>query len=107
MIINIKRNQDIKDLGQLKYDLILKNKSKSMIGYEWKLKGEKSDESLEDFHLFCLSIVKDLLENNVKINEDIVDHSYDIEENQIDTEATLEDLECLFKIIVKQKLKNI
>lgn len=77
------------------------------IGYNWGLKGESSDESLEDFHLFCLSIVRDLLEKNVKVNEDNKDHNYDIDEDYIDLESTSEDLAYLYSIIVNEKLKNI
>ena len=107
MIITIKRKQNEKQLEELKYTLILKNKAIVKIGYDWKIKGENSDESLEDFHIFCLSIVKDLLENNIKLNEDNDEHSYEIDEDYIDTEATLEDLEYLYNIIAHKKLKRV
>ena len=107
MVINIKRKQDEKQLEELKYNLILKKRYISTIGYNWNLNGESSDESLEDFHLFCLSIVKDLFEKNFKINEDIEDKSYDFDEDYVDAEATLEDLEYLWVIIANKKLKNL
>ena len=48
MIINIKRQQDKKKLEELKYTLILKKSHLGGIGYDWNLKGDEPDESLED-----------------------------------------------------------
>ena len=103
MIITIKRKQNEKQLEKLKYTLILKNKAIVKIVYDWKIKGENSDESLEDFHIFCLSVVKDILEK--KIDGDYI--NYEIDEDCIDTEATLEDLEYLYNIIAHKKLKRV
>jgi hypothetical protein len=107
MIINIKRQQNEKQLEELKYTVILKKSHLGGIGYDWNLKGESNDESLEDFHLFCISIVKDLFEKNFKVNEDIEDKSYDFDEDYVDTESTLEDLDYLWGIIADKKLKSI
>ncbi len=107
MIINIKRQQNEKQLEELKYNLILKNNDREKINYNWNLKGENNDESLEDFHLFCISIVKDLFEKNFKVNEDNENIYYDIDEDYIDSESTLEDLEYLYTVIAHKKLKSI
>lgn len=77
MKIQIKRAPiPLKQLRKAKLT-ILKNKNKKKfkklgfsIKYDWKLNGEYSDESIEDFHLFCLSIVKDLLEKKFNSNEE-------------------------------------
>jgi len=107
MIINIKRNQNEKQLEELKYNFILKNNNREKIDYNWNLKGEYPGESFEDFHLFCISIVKDLLEKNIKINEDDENHSYNFDEDNFDIESTLEDLGYLYSIIAHKKLKSI
>jgi hypothetical protein len=39
------------------------------IEYHWNLSREFEDEDLEDLHLFCLSIVKDLFEEKFTTNE--------------------------------------
>lgn len=61
MIINIKRHQDEKKMEEFKYELLLKKIPEGIkVGYDWNLKGESTDETMEDFHLFCISIVKDI-----------------------------------------------
>lgn len=39
------------------------------MGYDWKLQREYEGEDLRDFHLFCLSIAKELISNNASTNE--------------------------------------
>ena len=45
-------------------------KTKTEIVYDWKLQGTNKDETIEDFHLFCLSIARDLVKNKFKSNEE-------------------------------------
>lgn len=105
MIINIRRKPlTDEQIEQLKFDFIIKNNPSLPITYNWNLKGESPNESLEDFHLFCLSIVRELFTENFKTNE----HgqiSYDLKE--IDTEATLDDLNYLYQVIADKKIRNI
>lgn len=105
MIINIKRKGlNDKEFEQLKFELILHNEYAVKFGYNWNLKGEYKDESLEDFHLFCISIVKDLLEKKFTTNEE-GKYLYENMED-FDNEAILEELEELFMIIAEKKLKK-
>lgn len=98
MIIYIKRHQDEKKLEEFKYELLLKKIPEGIkVGYNWNLKGESTDETMEDFHLFCISIVKDLFEKNFKTNE-----GYELDEEDFD----LENLRVLYDTILIKKLKN-
>lgn len=102
MNINIKNKLTDEELEQLKYEMILHKKVKANFGYDWNLQGEKTSESIEDFHLFCISIVKDLFENNFKTNE-LGELKY-IENNE--NEEILEELDYLYSIILNKKFNN-
>ena len=90
-------------------------------GYDWTLQGEFSNESIEDFQLFCISIVKDLVKTKFVDNkidyfldeededdeDDEEDEDEDDDEENIDgTEFVLNSLEYLFNIVATEKLKN-
>lgn len=83
---------------------INKIKSDSGNSYNFNIIPEQSKEDIRDFHLFCLSIIKDLLDNNFKINEG-GQFKYDL--SDIDDEH-LEDtsfiLHYIYNIIYKEKL---
>lgn len=104
MNINIKRQKI--DLEKLKYELIFYKHNNYHIGYDWKLNFEDTDETLEDLHLFCISIVKDLFEKNFKTNEKgkIIYEMEDIDNEEI--ESILNYLKSLFSKLINNKLKN-
>ena len=126
MNINIKRQK----LDEL--ELFLKENeikpASTKFGYDWDIKGETTDESIEDFHLFCISIVKDLITNEFitneegKISYDFFCGSSDEEFNEEDedecededeeyeeithAEYLLESLHFLFDTIARRKIDN-
>lgn len=108
MKIQIKRAPiPIKQLRKAKLT-ILKNKKKKIfkdlgvsIKYDWKLNGEYQDESIEDFHLFCISIVRDLLGEKFNTNENGKISYEGIE--QVDIEYTQQELQILYDIIANHK----
>lgn len=78
LIIN-RQQTSIKDKRKLKLlhiDQLSKRSRKKInfpIGFDWKLTYENEEEykeGLKNFHLFCISITEDLVENNFKTNED-------------------------------------
>lgn len=77
------------------------------VKYEFNITPEIKEECLEDFHLFCISITRDLLASRFKTNEQGV-VTYDIE--NLETQKTLENLQLLFhNIAIKRddKLKKL
>lgn len=70
MNINIKKSDlPQSKLRKIKLEHLEKDEKIKIVNYNWKLKAEYADETIEDFHLFCLSIVKDLMKSNFKTNE--------------------------------------
>ena len=91
MIIKIHKKINIKEFGK-------------EYGYDFQIFPEKSGEDVRDFHLFSISIIKDILEYKFKLNES-GDFSYDLtflEKEEI--EDTLFVLQDLYSIILKEKL---
>lgn len=78
-----------------------------LIKYDWLLQPDQLDESVYDLHLFCISIVRNIIENEIKINEyDFINY---INPNDIN-ESTLKDLKQLYSkisehILVKDRIK--
>jgi len=104
MNINIKRDElTKKEIRKLKIKAIQQESSKIQIGYKWKCTPESDDESTEDLHLFCISIVRDLLGKKFYTNEKGV-VTYDGMEDEYD--ETLADLNYLFQIISNKKLSE-
>lgn len=100
MKLNVKRHiLSIKEIRQMKLSQI-NGFLEEKIGFDWELFPEcKEEEYLKDFHLFCISITKDLLAKRFKTNEKGV-FSYDCVED-IDHEYVLQELEYLFLNINK------
>jgi hypothetical protein len=103
MILHVKRktltNQDKQNLKLL---IVADDTPVEIpIGFHWDLKGESNDEDLLDFHLFCLSIVKDLFEEKFTTNE----RGAFTYENMdfFDTEHVSNELKALFNMISKEK----
>ena len=126
MIITVKS----KDYSQDELSILLKKSGiepiMDKIGFDWKLNGENTSETLEDFQLFCISIVKDLFKENSELFEDKEldedefydedldeDEFYDDDDDddefyaKFDPEKfTSEALNCLFNIIAQKKIDN-
>lgn len=85
----IKQDLPIKEKRKLK---LLKiddqNVDENQFGYGFKIQNESDDESLKDFHLFCVSIVRDLVKNRFKTNEKGL-ICYDLSNINIDSEELL------------------
>lgn len=76
------------------------------VGYTWKITPEVLEESIEDFHMFCVSIVKDLVTSRFYTNEQgnisYEDFNLDADENK----KLYSDLGILFDKIKNKKKKN-
>jgi len=107
MNINIKKQKRIiKEERKLKLLKLKNGIDIPQLGYNWKITSENEEEfktRIEDLHLFCISITKNILRNTFYTNEDGI-MKY---EHNIETDKTIENLDILFKIIEKQRNKNI
>ena len=92
-----------KEIRKAKLESINQKNVKWRIVYKWKVDRESEDEKIEDLHLFCISIVKDLLYNRFFTNEN-GKMTYENMKDRYD--GTLEDLENLFDIIYEKKLER-
>lgn len=83
---------------------IQKIKKDDGTGYNFQVLPEQSKEDIRDFHLFCISIIKDLLEKKFKLNES-GQFTYDLSEiNEDDLEDTSLVLHYIYNIIYKEKI---
>lgn len=72
--------------------------------YDFDMKQDKQKEDVRDLHLFCLSIIKDLVQNKFKLNEfGNVSYDFDLDENDIKNFS--EQLDYLSYIIFKERKK--
>ena len=107
MRINIQRQKIPKKIiRKIKLNTFIKNSNTDnpYIGYDWQLYYENKDENIQDFHLFCISIVRDLFEKKFKTNEtgSIIYKYIDF-----NSENTILQLYQLLKIIETDKIKNL
>lgn len=106
------RNQKPTPKMERKAKLMMINKEKGTIKipikYDFNITPELKEETLEDFHLFCISITKDLLLSKFKTNEKGV-VIYDIENLEI--AETAKNLNKLFNTIAlcqkNEKIKKM
>lgn len=83
---------------------IQKIKKDDGTGYNFQVLPEQSKEDIRDFHLFCISIIKDLLEKKFKLNES-GQFTYDLSEiEDKDLEDTSLVLHYIYNIIYKEKI---
>lgn len=80
----------------------LENIKNDAISYNWKITPENENENIQDFHLFCISIVKDIIKNRFKTNEKgiITYKSIEFHKN------TYEDLQKLFTVICDENRRR-
>ena len=90
----------VKEIRKAKLNAIHNEKPQLKGGYNWELIYESADEKLEDFHLFCISIVKDLLHKSFFTNERCT-YIYEGMEDEYD--ETIADLEHLYWLIEESK----
>ena len=93
--LKISRKEKIKNL--------FKKSKKEIIVYDWKISNLEIDESIEDFHLFCISIVRDLVRKDFKTNEK-GKITYELM-NDIENEETINYLNILSDTIKIEKKK--
>jgi len=109
MIIKIKRDKNPPQEHLRKQKLSAINNSdeiQELIKYDWNVVAEYADERLQDFHLFCVSIVKDLVKHKFKTNES---GHIDYKIAKLDEEQhkqLLSMLSILYKDIDKVKKEN-
>lgn len=103
MVIKInKEDLPIKESRKLKLlNIYNQEVDKNQFGYRFRINYDVPDEGLEDFHLFCVSIVGDLLENKFKTNETGI-IGYDVSEINID----LNEIKKLYKLIKDKKYER-
>lgn len=69
MNIEVKRGElPLKEARKEKIKNLFKKKSE-IINYNWRLTSFSDEEDIYDFHLFCVSIVKNLVKKDFKTNE--------------------------------------
>jgi len=109
MKLNIQRRPlSKKILRKMKLNKIIKNniQGQSYIGYDWQLGYDNKNENLQDLHLFCISIVKDLFEKNFKTNDGGSITYKGVEFNSENTKLQLHQLFCIIENEQIKKLKN-
>lgn len=87
--------------------MIIKVKRKKIEGnnyaHDFFIQRETSDEDIHDFHTFCISITRDLLNNRFRLNE-YGSVSYHMDElSKEDIELTDMNLKYLSDVIIKEK----
>lgn len=103
MIIEVKKEElPLKERRKLKLrSLDNQEIDKNQFAYGWKIRREVDDETLEDFHLFCVSIVGDLIENKFKTNENGIIF-YNTSEINIDPK----EIKKLYSLIKNEKYEK-
>lgn len=82
---------------------INKQKLDGSESYDFKIMPERPKEDIRDFHMFCLSIVMDLLKHKFNLNE-IGEFSYDLSYiSEMDITDTYELLHLLYNKIYIEK----
>lgn len=106
MIIKIKRYVKPVNVTRKEKLVALKKKQKTAsIRYDWMLNGESADEKIEDLHLFCTSIVEDLISGKFNTNENgnLVYSKLKKVFSRRELKRTKRNLDILFTIISKEK----
>lgn len=94
----------VKEIRKNKLKQLKNKKWKQCIGYNWNLRYTETDDTLQDFHLFCISITRDLIENRFETNERGKFLYDDI--NDMKTKRLYKDINELFDIVLKDKIKS-
>lgn len=113
MLIKIRKDNNPPEILKRKSKIqkLFKSKKENIdipLKYDWDLTTENEYESLEDLHLFCISITKDLLIDTFKTNE----HgslTYDLSEfNEEERKFLIKSIKHLFNkiAIIKHKKKR-
>jgi hypothetical protein len=105
MNIEVKRGElPLKIARREKLKNILKKNKVKTINYKWRVTSLSEDEDIYDFHLFCVSIVKDLVKQDFKTNEN-GKMTYKFMED-INNEETVKYLHHLYQSILFEKNNN-
>ena len=102
MNLNIKRVYlPVKEKRKIKLLRLKKVRVAENVGFDWSLTAENKEEEenrIQNFSLFCISIVKDLLKNKFETNENgKVRYNSKLKHK----DNTLKDLQALFDCICK------
>lgn len=105
-----KNKLPINELRKLKLNHINGNKDAFGISFNWNLSLEDEEERkdrLENFHLFCLSIVEDLFNDNFKTNENGVIR-YEKHTKDENDKIVVEKIKNMMNVILsnKNEIKN-
>jgi hypothetical protein len=107
MNINIKKGEPAPEMLRKEKLSKLENKDEivhnNTLLYHWRITPENKNESMEDFHLFCISITKELLSHKFKTNERGT-ISYDVD--NVKAEDALKTLHDLHLTILNVKEKK-
>lgn len=106
MKLNFKRQYKlpIKEERKLKLESLEKRKKLIPIRFDYTLTPENQEEEkdrIKNFHLFCISIVQDLLEDKFKTNEEgSMKYSHNINAKNI--KYTVRNLQKMFSTILNE-----
>jgi len=95
---------------KIKLDTLKKKNPTVKIGYNWVVTAEDEKEYkyvVKEFHRFCISIVKDLLQDNFKTNERGKVKYKHFNYNPYDVKKTTKNLNQLFSAISKEVKEDI
>lgn len=111
MKITIKKQRlTSQEKRKIKLDTLKKKKTDLKIGYDWMVTAEDENENkyaIKEFHRFCISIVKDLLEDNFKTNEKGKVKYKHFNYNPYNIKKTTKNLKQLFLAISKEVKEDI
>ena len=98
-------DKNIKVIRKLKLKSLKKCKKVDGLKFNWKYIPSNENEKIEDFHLFCISIFLDVIENKFKTNE-----KGKIQYENIDkfiNKKTLKKIKKMYSYILYEKNKLI